>query len=55
MHGKMMKIKSRDIEELYNMASLYNRWDERSMQFALYNIQRKLKEIMKLDDRDIGE
>ena len=50
-----MKISRSELEELYSMATLYNRWDERSMQYALYNIQRKLKEVMQLDSRDIGE
>ncbi len=52
---KKMKISRSELEELYSMATLYNRWDERSMQYALYNIQRKLREFIKLDDRDIGE
>ena len=52
---KKMKISRSDIEELHSMATLYNRWDKQSMQFALHNIQRKLREFIKLDDRDIGE
>tara|TARA_Y100000004_G_C8698553_1_gene320618 strand:- start:347 stop:505 length:159 start_codon:yes stop_codon:yes gene_type:complete len=49
------KITAKDIEELHSMATLYNRWDKQSMQFALHSIQRKLREFIKLDDRDIGE
>tara|TARA_B100000131_G_scaffold169274_1_gene163610 strand:- start:444 stop:590 length:147 start_codon:yes stop_codon:yes gene_type:complete len=40
------KITSRDIEELYSMASLYNYWDKTSMRMALYDIQKKLRGMM---------
>ena len=44
MSGKI-KIKSRDLDELYQMASLYNHWSIESCRMALYEIQRKLNEL----------
>ena len=44
MSGKI-KIKSRDLDELYQMASLYNHWSIESCRMALYEIQRKLKHM----------
>ncbi len=41
-----MKIKSKDIEELYSMATLYNHWSIESCRMALYEIQKKLKDMM---------
>ena len=40
-----MKIKDKDIEELYSMATLYNHWSIESCRMALYEIQRKLNEL----------
>ena len=42
---KKKKITSRDIEELYSMATLYNHWSIESCRMALYDIQRKLNEL----------
>ena len=48
----MNKKERKIVEELKSASTLYNHWDITSMRMALWDIQRKVKELIKVGDKN---